>query len=129
MTINTSHQPNNSRIETQYKIPYILGALFFFILGVVLSNTYRPYIYTNHLYDYHFADTIGNWVAVPSLTLLVVGMNKYTPYKATLYSVMVWFLYEIIPFGVFDYYDLLATLASGTLTYLAFYFFKSSGKH
>lgn len=28
---------------------------------------------------------------------------EYTPYKATLYSVMVWFLYEIIPFGVFDY--------------------------
>ena len=59
---------------------------------------------------------------------------EYTPYKATLYSVMVWFLYEIIPFGVFDYYDLdyydlLATLASGALTYLAFYIFKPSGKH
>ncbi len=45
-------------MKKQYKIPYILGALFFFILGVVLSNTYRPYIYTNHIYDYHFADTI-----------------------------------------------------------------------
>lgn len=54
---------------------------------------------------------------------------EYTPYKATLYSVMVWFLYEIIPFGVFDYYDLLVTLASGALTYLAFYIFKPSGKH
>lgn len=54
---------------------------------------------------------------------------EYTPYKATLYSVMVWFLYEIIPFGVFDYYDLLATLASGALTYLAFYIFKPSGKY
>lgn len=31
-------------MKKQYKIPYILGALFFFILGVVLSNTYRPYI-------------------------------------------------------------------------------------
>ena len=30
---------------------------------------------------------------------------------------------------VSDYYDLLATLASGALTYLAFYIFKPSGKH
>ena len=113
----------------KYKIPYILGALSFFILGVVLSNTYRQYVYANHINDYHFADTIGNWVAVPSLTLLLVGMNKYTPYNAVLYSVKVWFLYEIIPFGVFDYYDLLATLVSGVLTYLAFYISKFSSKH
>ena len=30
---------------------------------------------------------------------------------------------------IFDYYDLLATLASGALTYLAFYIFKPSSKH
>jgi len=41
---------------------------------------------------------------------------------------MVWFLYEIIPFGVFDYYDLVATLTSGALTILAFYIFKDSDK-
>lgn len=100
---------------------YFSGALFFFLLGGLLSNTYRPYVYSNHLYDYHLADTIGNWVAVPASTLLWVGMNKYQPYTATLYSVLLWFLYEIILFGVFDFYDLLATVWSGLFTCLAFF--------
>ena len=115
--------------KKKYNMPYILGSLFFFIIGAVLSNTYRQYIYANHIYDYHFADTIGNWVAVPSLTLLLVGINKYKPYKATLYSGTVWFFYEIIPFGTFDYHDLSTTLASGFLTCLAFYISKNSNKN
>ena len=37
---------------------YYMGSGFFFILGIVLSNTYRPYIYENHIFDFHLADTI-----------------------------------------------------------------------
>lgn len=96
---------------------YIIGAAFFFILGAVLSNTYRPYIYKNHIYDFHLADVIGNLVAVPSLVLLLLGLNRYTLPKAVLYSVFVWTIYEILPIGVFDYYDLLATLISALITY------------
>ena len=54
-----------------------MGSGFFFILGIVLSNTYRPYIYENHIFDFHLADTIGNLVAVPSLSLLLLAMRKY----------------------------------------------------
>lgn len=96
---------------------YKIGALLFFVLGVVLSNTYRPYIYKNHIYDFHLADVIGNLVSVPSLSLLLLGLNRYTFPKAVLYSVCVWTIYEILPMGVFDYYDLLATLISGLITY------------
>lgn len=39
--------------KKKYNMPYILGSLFFFIIGAVLSNTYRQYIYANHIYDYH----------------------------------------------------------------------------
>lgn len=94
---------------------------FFFILGIVLSNTYRPYIYENHIFDFHLADTIGNLVAVPSLSLLLLAMRKYESLsKAILYSIFVFTLYEIIPFGTFDFYDLIATYISGLLTYLIF---------
>lgn len=104
---------------------YYIGSGFFFILGVVLSNTYRPYIYENHLFDFHLADTIGNLVAVPCLSLLLLGLGKYNiPTKAILYSILVFTLYEIIPFGTFDFYDLLATYVSGLLTYLIFMLFK-----
>ena len=65
-----------------------MGSGFFFILGIVLSNTYRPYIYENHIFDFHLADTIGNLVAVPSLSLLLLAMRKYESLsKAILYSI------------------------------------------
>lgn len=67
-----------------------MGSGFFFILGIVLSNTYRPYIYENHIFDFHLADTIGNLVAVPSLSLLLLAMRKYESLsKAILYSIFV----------------------------------------
>lgn len=103
----------------QKNVYYIMGGASFFILGVILSNIYRPYIYENHIYDFHLADVIGNLVAVPSLVLLLLGLNRYTLLKAVLYSVCVWIIYEILPMGVFDYYDLLATLISGLITYCA----------
>ena len=85
-----------------------MGSGFFFILGIVLSNTYRPYIYENHIFDFHLADTIGNLVAVPSLSLLLLAMRKYESLsKAILYSIFVFTLYEIIPFGTFDFYYLI----------------------
>ena len=70
-----------------------MGSGFFFILGIVLSNTYRPYIYENHIFDFHLADTIGNLVAVPSLSLLLLAMRKYESLsKAILYSIFVFTL-------------------------------------
>ena len=106
-----------------------MGSGFFFILGIVLSNIYRPYIYENHIFDFHLADTIGNLVAVPSLSLLLLAMRKYESLsKAILYSIFVFTLYEIIPFGTFDFYDLIATYISGLLTYLIFLLFKRVNK-
>ena len=70
-----------------------MGSGFFFILGIVLSNTYRPYIYENHIFDFHLADTIGNLVAVPSLSLLLLAIRKYESLsKAILYSIFVFTL-------------------------------------
>lgn len=33
-----------------------MGSGFFFILGIVLSNTYRPYIYENHIFVFPYSD-------------------------------------------------------------------------
>ena len=83
-----------------------MGSGFFFILGIVLSNTYRPYIYENHIFDFHLADTIGNLVAVPSLSLLLLAMRKYESLsKAILYSIFVFTLYDVLyvsPVNSFD---------------------------
>ena len=42
--------------------------------------------------------------------------------------IFVFTLYEIIPFGTFDFYDLIATYISGLLTYLIFLLFKRVNK-
>lgn len=96
---------------------YIIAAASFFIFGVILSNTYRPYVYDNHIYDYHLADVIGNLVAVPSLVFLLLGLERYSLLKSVVYSIFVFTVYEILHIGVFDWYDLLATLVSGLITY------------
>ena len=47
---------------------------------------------------------------------------------STCKSIFVFTLYEIIPFGTFDFYDLIATYISGLLTYLIFLLFKRVNK-
>ena len=49
---------------------------FFFILGIVLSNTYRPYIYENHIFDFHLADTIGNFGSSAFSLFVIIGYEK-----------------------------------------------------
>lgn len=47
---------------------YIILGSSIGIAGLILSHTYRPYIYENHIYDFHIADTIGSIVCVPAAT-------------------------------------------------------------
>lgn len=104
------------------KILYLVGSVFLLIISIILSDIYRPYIYRNNIFDFHFADTIGNLFAVPCITLLLLGVEKYnSPFKAILYTALILTIYEIIPLGTFDYYDLIATYISGLLTYLVFF--------
>ena len=40
---------------------YRITAILFLSLGLLLTFTYRPFIYSNHIYDYGVADTIGTF--------------------------------------------------------------------
>ena len=104
---------------------YYTISILFFLLGTILSNTYRVYIYQNGIYDFHFADTIGNWVSVPAMSFLGLALNKFTNiYKSVGFSVLFFTFYEIIPFGTFDYYDLLATYICGFIICLSSFAYK-----
>ena len=71
---------------------YYIISIFFFLLGTILLNTYRVYIYQNGIYDFHFADTIGNWVSVPAISFLGLAFNKFTNiYKSVSFSVLFFF--------------------------------------
>ena len=40
-----------------------------------LSYTYRPYVYENHIDDFHLADVIGSIVCVPAAVLCACGIH------------------------------------------------------
>ena len=50
---------------------FIILGILIAVIGLVLSHTYRPYVYENHINDFHLADVIGSVVCVPT-TLPIV---------------------------------------------------------
>lgn len=102
----------------------MLIAFIWVVTGLLLSLIYRPYIYEHNLFDFHFADTIGSWVAVPvAVNFFYAVSSRYIPhYRMVLTVTLAYVFYEFLGLvnlhGVFDWYDILATLLSGSFTYL-----------
>lgn len=89
-------------------------------IGLVLSLTYRPYIYSHHISDFHIADTIGNIFAVPAAYLLFFVMFKNIKYTKSLILLLVficWTIFELLLSNTFDWYDILATLIMCVIMY------------
>lgn len=106
------------------KLAIILSG-FLFLLGGLLCWTYRPYIYENNIYDFHFADTISSWVCIPSATLMGWGYHKrYSFGKYILLSLIAFTIYELTVSSKFDYYDLGAQFLSAGITYLIYMIIK-----
>jgi len=106
-------------------IAAIILGLFIAIIGIILSNTYRPYIYKNQIYDFHLADTIGNWVAIPASTLFFWGIKKgrrkFTKELST--AILAILIYEFT-LSTFDWWDVLVTFISAGITYLFYLLYK-----
>lgn len=101
----------------------IVGGISIAIIGIILSHTYRVYIYQNSIYDFHFADTIGSLLCVPSSSLLFWGLYKKYSFKSLIILNTIGFIiYELLtllPYhGTFDYYDLIAIFIGSLVSYL-----------
>lgn len=46
------------------------------VIHTVLLVFYRPYIYENDIYDFHFADTIGSLFCIPVSTFIIFGYKR-----------------------------------------------------
>ena len=57
------------------KILFQIGIILF-ALHTVLLIWYRPYIYKNDIWDFHFADTIGSLFCMPVSTYIIFGYKK-----------------------------------------------------
>lgn len=92
---------------------YLLLCVLCAGIGWLLSITYRPYVYTNHINDWHLADSIGNIVAVPAAAFLFYAMQKtirQTKLAVLIMDFFAWCLYELVFSMTFDWWDILASL-------------------
>ena len=88
--------------------------------GWLLNFTYRPYVYANHIDDWHLADTIGNIVAVPAAAFLFYAVQKtirQTKLAVLAMDFLTWCLYEVVFSMTFDWWDILASLLMCFVTY------------
>jgi len=99
-------------------------AITFFALGIVLSYTYRKYIYENGLFDIQLSDVIRNLVIIPSISCYYIAFSqkpinvKKMVSGAVLAMIGVELFALIVPHGVIDWYAIIVAIISGVITYL-----------
>ena len=99
---------------------YLLLCVLCAGIGWILSFTYRPYIYANHIDDWHLADTIGNIMAVPAAAFLFYAVQKtvrQTKLAVLMLDFFSWCLYELVFSMTFDWWDILASGLMCLITY------------
>jgi hypothetical protein len=104
---------------------YLTISIISVITGQLLTLTYRPYIYSNHLFDFGIADTIGSLVAVNGLCFFFWTFKTYPNKEKNKHIIVAVVIYSLIwePMGLiglhgtFDWKDIIASFISGFLTF------------
>jgi peptidoglycan/LPS O-acetylase OafA/YrhL len=108
----------------------VIVAVLLVAMCVLLEFIYRPFVYKNHINDFHFADTFTSWLSVPAAALLFWGISDKRFIKDCLLGSLAGFLlYEFILGQTFDWWDITALLLSGGLTYLAYILYRKIRSH
>ena len=99
----------------------ILAFILLLITALLLAWFYRPYIYSNQIYDCHFADFFPNLFAVPTTyAFLHIFCQDRQKVKRLLGITVGILVYEFIQLhiGGFDILDILATFIGAFMTYI-----------
>ena len=102
------------------RLIYFYWALICFGLGLLFVFTYRPFIYSNHINDWHLADSISNIVAVPAAAFFYYAFYKsirLTKLAILVQVFFIWCFYEVALSQTFDWWDILATMIMCFVTY------------
>jgi len=111
------------KIWTRVRSIYFFIALTFYVLTEVGRFIYRPYIYNYGIKDLGFADVVGNLFGTIVIIFVELGIlhaNKVQGIRLIALITTGICLYElsqfILPRGVLDWKDLIATLVAGMIT-------------
>lgn len=107
-------------LSKKQRICFLVIMLILLGIAGIMHKVYRPYVYENHIYDYHIADSFSNFIAVPSIQFLVLSLTKYIKINLSTQIIAICLslvFYECFIGLTFDVHDIAATILSGVITY------------
>lgn len=105
----------------------LIIAITAFSITELGRSFYRPYIYEKNIYDYHFADTIGNsfgTITAIFMILTLSGKGNKSDWKIILIIIFGLLVYELMNLTgktAIDYNDMIATLLFGSISSLIYW--------
>jgi hypothetical protein len=101
--------------------------IFMFIFTEIGRKIYRPNIYSNDIFDYWIADTIGNFtgtIAIVFFNLTISNpeyrIGKYFSFLIAIGLIVYELLQYFSPRSIFDWRDIIATLIAGLISFLIY---------
>jgi hypothetical protein len=112
---------------TKYKlINFRLGFSAPLVYQLIGRPFYRPFIYSNHIFDFHIADTLGNTlgtIAAIFIPIAVLTNDKTHGYSLIKLISIIVVIYEIgqpLLGKPIDLWDIAATMLTGGICYFIF---------
>lgn len=120
MTINDiTESLGNWKITRQRIIDLAIGTAILLLHEFVAKPYYRPFIYSNNIFDFHIADTLGNSLGTFAVVFVVVGLvgkdkNRNNPLiKTTTLAMVIYELMQPLLGKPIDPWDIAATVLTG----------------
>ena len=112
------------KIDTK-RVAFFVTFIFMFVLTEIGRKVYRPYIYSNDIFDFWIADTIGNFTGTIAIIFFdLAGVNpKYKQGRIFLIIITLGLIvYELIQYilpgtNTCDWKDIIATLIAGLISW------------
>ena len=115
---------NRILIIDNKRIAFFLIFVFMFFLTEIGRKIYRPYIYSNDIFDYWIADTIGNLtgtIAIIFFEFSIVNPKHRLGRILLILITLGLIVYELFqyfsPRSILDWRDMIATLIAGLISW------------
>lgn len=106
------------------RIAFFLIFVFMFLFTEAGRKVYRPYIYSNGIFDYYIADTIGNLTGSIAIIFFDFVFINPTKKQGRIFLVLITLgliVYELLqyfsPRSILDWRDMIATLIAGLFSW------------
>ena len=112
---------------SMYKVlNFAIGMSALLLYEFVGRPYYRPYIYSNNIYDFHIADTLGNSLGTIAAVFIFISLlshdhiHGYFLLKITTASIVLYEMAQPLLGKRIDPLDIVATIVTGGICFLVY---------